>query len=216
MLGNFARISWAQCSLQVMALSNAVVEQRFVVTNNCMGKTFWSPSTREVQGEHFIQLDKWNRDFTKFVTGKALDLKRVNMSSINYQFFDDLVLLRNEASKEAVKEATMDDEGTSAVCKRRITHKDKDLAPPVVTITLPQVSFGSANFEATPIKVLWGVKSTELWVNLSDCILEHIRMGILESINNQGRASRKKTRGTSGDLENSESTETQTTTGGPD
>ena len=117
---------------------------------------------------------------------------------------------RNSKSKDAVREATqVDEEHGSSLGKRRITAKYRDLAPPTVEIILPEVSFGDAEFKARSVRALWGVKSTELWVFLDADVLEHIRMGILKSLNNKGRPSRKRVRGTSQDPLVSE---TQTTT----
>ena len=178
-----------------MALSKVEIQTTFVVKNTCNGKTPWLVTSQQVEGDQYVLLDKWNRDFTKFVTGKALDLRNCDKTSINNDFFDNLLVERNSKSKDAVREATQVDEehGSSST----------------VEIILPEVSFGDAEFKARSVRALWGVKSTELWVFLDADVLEHIRMGILESLNNKGRPSRKRVTGTSQDPLVSE---TQTTT----
>lgn len=183
-------------SLIGMSRSDVEIEMKVVILNKNNKKNPWLATSTDTGGCKFVLLEKWSRDFTKFVTGKALDLRRCETTGINSTYFDHLLRQRNDKSKLAVKEATqVEEEGGNAqyVAKRRVTAKDRDPAPPFVEIELPEVCFGGAAFPARSVRVLWNVKSTDLWVELEADVLEHIRLGILQ----WPKTSRKRARDTS-------------------
>ena len=207
MLGKLARKAGpGGLAVYRMTRSDVEIEMKVVIMNNNNKKNPWLATSTDIGGCKFVHLEKWSRDFTKFVTGKALDLRRCEATGINSSFFEHLLGERNRKSKHAVKEATqVEEEGGNAqyVAKRRVTAKDKDLAPPFVEIELPEVCFGDVTCAARSVRVLWNVKSTDLWVELDASVLQHIRLGILQ----WPKTTRKRARDTSLEAEVNENTD---------
>ena len=100
------------------------------------GTTSWTPEQKIHNAQPWFLLRKWDRQFVKFMTGKALDL-RANRegSSVNSPFMDELFGRRQQACNHALFDAYQlndDDENPSQLkkkLKRSCTAADLHLLP---------------------------------------------------------------------------------------
>ena len=164
--------------------SNAVVVERLVITNAFL-KHPWVPETKSSGGVTFIKLEKWCRQLCLFVTGKALDLRPGKRQDINCKFLEELQRLRTVASDKAIAELLQpaaDEEGRKNKRARKARSSDTDIAPSHVVIRLPNVFRGDQLHAERNMKVMFGVKNSPLWIEATAPNLEHIRAGILESL----------------------------------
>ena len=162
--------------------SEAVVELRPVVKNIHL-KQPWCPETVVVDECHFVELDKWDRKFILFCTGRALNLNPGKRHDINYRFLEDLQRLRTQACDQALADAYRAENGdrqAKKIRKARVT--DRDVAGHVVTITGPDLRRGGVHIQGLEMRVLFGVKNSSVWVELNAPNLEYIRNGILMSM----------------------------------
>ena len=65
----------------------------------------WIPTQKNEEGRVWVSVaGRWDRGFTKFVFGKALDLRKDKYSrSLNSKFFDDLMTQRQSTFNEAIQ-----------------------------------------------------------------------------------------------------------------
>ena len=166
--------------------SGAAVGMHLVVTNNLL-KHPWVPDVKEAGGRTYMKLDKWCRHFCLFVTGKGLDLRRSKRTGINSRFLEDLQKLRTAANDKVIGEYLRPpDDGTGERRKAKKARKaraaDMDIAPSHITIEVPMVVRGGHVYSATKMYVMFGVKNFPLWVEATSSNLEHIRAGILTSM----------------------------------
>jgi hypothetical protein len=167
--------------------SNAAVNFRPVITNDHL-KTPWAPDVKNINGQTFLQIDKWSRQLCMFVCGAGLNLSKAKKStSINCLFLEDLQRRRTAACDEAVADAYgVDDAFQEGPPKKKRARKakeaDRDIAPSVVAVRCPEVKRLDLVLPATTIHMLFGVKNNNLWVELSAENLEYLRHGILASV----------------------------------
>jgi hypothetical protein len=167
--------------------SNAAVTLRLVITNDHL-KMPWAPQVKNVNGQTFVQIDKWSRQLCMFVCGTGLNLSKSKKSqSINCLFLEDLQKRRTAACDEAVADAYGGDdafaEGPPTKKRaRKAKEADRDIVPSVVAVQCPEVKRLDLVLPATSIQMLFGVKNNNLWVELSAANLEYIRHGILASV----------------------------------
>ncbi|CAJ1393472.1 unnamed protein product [Effrenium voratum] len=173
-------------------MSNVQIGTIWVITNSHTVKNPWTPEVQCVEGTNFMKIYRWSRDLTRFVTGKALDLRKDKGHWLDGAFLGKLIAARDQKSKEAYKSAVMPEpeEGEPAAPqrRRRVRKDDAAVSAAVVEIVVPAVE----EHEEKTVKCLWGVKSHDLWIEMSDTILEHVRSGILaESSGQQGAKKRR-------------------------
>ena len=164
--------------------SNAVVLERLVITNDFL-KHPWVPETKSSGGLTFIKLDKWCRQLCLFVTGKGLDLRQGKRQDINCKFLEELQRLRTVASDKAIAELLQpasEEEGRKNKRARKARSSDTDIAPSHVVVRLPNVFRGDQLHPGRNVKVMFGVKNSPIWIEATAPNLEHIRAGILESL----------------------------------
>ena len=168
-LGNLARFMAQTCK----------VETIYKITNDCNSKHPWYPEVCVVNDIPFVQISRFNRDLTRFVTGKALDLRKDKGHTIGGAFIDKIMELRNKASHNAFAEVTQNPE--EAECHprkrpRKAKKSDSLLAPAWVSIVFPS----TAQFEEGEVKCLWGVGRNPLWIEMQSGVLDHLKDGIKE------------------------------------
>ena len=159
----------------------------------------WLANTRSVavhDGEDmvFVQLDKWERGFVKFVTGKSLTWKSKTQeaNNVNCKFLDTLQQLRTRAANKAFNDAIAanedggDDEPKPKKPRQRKANRDDEavIDDTVLTLQLPELIGDTSNVLANSVtmKVLWGVKNDVVWVELKEENLNYIRQGIMQSL----------------------------------
>ena len=173
--GHFARqklgglLAWLDCPL---AMSNVQVKSVVTITNDHTKKHPWTPEVQTIENVQFIKVQRLSRDLTRFVSGKCLDLRKEKGHSLNGAYITSLMQLRNEAAAKAVAEATAEDDGAKKRT-RRPRPSDRVLVDPFLVITMPNTD--------TDIRVLSGVGTEPLWMELGAEILEKLRDGILAS-----------------------------------
>ena len=144
------------------------------------GKFTWIPNLQEVDGCKFIELSKWDRNFVQFATGKSLDFRSGKASSANVSFFDRLVAERKKSTHDAIVSTLQDaaDEGSGGrnSKRRRISWQEilssEVMAPRCV----------SMDVDGTRLRVISGLKSTTVWVELSASNLSFIQNGVAQCL----------------------------------
>ena len=156
-------------------MSNVEIKTVHIIKNDKMKKTMWTPSVRSVDDVPFIEISRWSRQLTLFVTGKALDLRKQKHHQMKADFFTVLSKHRNDASEEAYYQATKDEANEGKQKKRKVKPGDHLVAPKCVDVTMP----AAGGFGERTAKCLWGVGAMPLWLELDAVVLEHLRVGIL-------------------------------------
>ena len=70
-----------------------------------------APDAKLVGGRHFVSISKWNRGFARFMTGKALDLrkdKEGKSGSVDSPVIDNILEQRQNSANELLLEALTD------------------------------------------------------------------------------------------------------------
>ena len=162
-------------------MSNISIRTIYEVVNDMNKKRPWTPSTQVIDGRTFVKLNKWCREWTRFVTGSALNLRKSSSTSISCAYWDSLLAERDKVSIASLKEQVVDDtdlESMKAWKKRKVKMADSALAPSTILFNLPKYQEHGNSLQA---EALWAVKSPDHWVELTEEVLEHIREGILQS-----------------------------------
>lgn len=158
--------------------SDVKIEQAWFVSYG-KGKK-WMPETVVKQDMVFAKLSKWDSGFVYFCLGERLSSSskgNKEMKSANVPAFNQLVDQRQKKSQEVVEKAMEiepeqdSDSVPQRRHKRKVRSEDVHLVSPVVTIDLPQVD----NHEKSTCNVLWGVKSQDLWVELTVANMMHLK-----------------------------------------
>ncbi|CAE8618412.1 unnamed protein product [Polarella glacialis] len=155
-----------------------------VAIKNDVLKQPWLPETKIEGDVTFIRLDKWDRMLAKFCTGSSLDLRKGKIKNANYLYFDQLQTARTAACDAAVVAAYAVDDAVAErpnKRQRKARLSDREIAPSVVEVLAPEVNRGGIHLPAVAMKMLFGIKNSVMWVELSPENLEHIRQGILAS-----------------------------------
>jgi hypothetical protein len=162
--------------------SEAQVQMRPVVTNMHL-KQPWCPNTTVVDGVHYVELDKWDRKFILFCTGRGLNLNPGKRHDINYSFLEDLQKLRTKACDKALADAYADETNERPAKRvRKARLSDRDVAGHVVQIKGPDLQRGGVHIQGVTLQVLFGVKHSSVWMELTAANLEYIRNGVLMSM----------------------------------
>ena len=191
-------------------VSNCVVANKLVVSNDF--KTNWVPESVEVDGSVYMRICKWDRCFVKFCTGRALKLGNGGRQDVNVDFVDKLQRLRT-AAVDAHLAGLMEQEPDGSKKKKRLRKArldDRDILPQVFTIICPALDQdGEIIHDELSMKVLFGVKNHDLWMEAKEANLEYVRLGILSALqaSQHGRRTRHKAKTDDDDVE--EDLETQ-------
>lgn len=139
----------------------------------------FQPTTKQVQNQNLVCIGKWCRQFTKLVSGKSLDLRRDKGFSLNScpagAYLDHLCNLRTEATIRAVQ-ASLYEEESQRKKRRKVTKQDETLVP-LVDVELPAVEHASISLPAKTVKMAFGLRGAELWVQGDPDTLIHIVAG---------------------------------------
>ena len=150
-------------------------------------KGVWMPETQTVSGFTFIRLSKWCKKLTQYVTGKAMNLHQQRpINSINVQWFITMQELRRQACNEALKRVIVqaaEAEGSKIPEKiRPARQEDEFIAGRTVIVTPPAIE-GSDDEAVAPqqLRLLWVLKSADIWVELTIPNMEYVKRAILKS-----------------------------------
>ena len=176
-------------------MSETMIEMKLVITNKLNSKSPWLPETQVVEGHTFVKLERLGRDFTRYVSGRSLDLRPANSFSLNGSYLHKMVMERNKESESAYFEVVVQDSQDDLAVdakpkKRKVKEGDGLLCPPMVHIDLPPAT----GFSNKKVMCLWGVGAMPLWVEAAAEFLEHIRAGILEAGDDERRTPAPKRR----------------------
>lgn len=139
-------------------------------------------------------ISKWDRGFTRFLTGKNLDLrsKTDKSKSINITpagaYLDSLQAKKKHASEEAVRKAYCQDESKTKKRKISLT-AEMSVFSPLVEIELPAVK--SPEMPPRMVKVAFG-GGADLWLEVAESILFQMAAGMNEFTVSNGRCKKSK------------------------
>ena len=159
----------------------------------------WYPEVVTRNGDNFIKLSKFDRKFVLFALGKPMDLSKGVARSANSLLFDKLLELRKRASEESARQQiemaesgdTPSDQPVPKRKSKRVRVEDGCLVDPRVEIQLPELETKTEYFPSRPAKVLWGVTSKELWLELNEPNLHYMKAMVQMGVGQQ-QARRKK------------------------
>ena len=151
------------------------IQNVVTVTSSWSPKQIWRPATEVCDDVVFCKVEKWSREFTRFATGRALDLRKDKSWTVQREFLQSLFDQRQEESKKAVQEVL---EGGPSK-KRKISQSDKELASPWVQVVMPEVRTEEKVYPERSVRVRWAVKDPALWIEMNPTILEHLAQGIM-------------------------------------
>ena len=160
------------------------------VSGGGLGNAVWLPETAFVGGQEYIKLAKWDRDLTKLCTNKAMNLYtsgKKPLNNINCEFFPNMASLRCTACNQALKkvmEQAAQAEGVPLPGKLRpATAQDKFVAGQTVVVEAPAILDDEGNqvMEETSIRMLWGVRGHDLWVEATEEVINYVIEGVKHS-----------------------------------
>ena len=167
----------------------------------------WIPTQKNEEGMVWFSVNgRWDRGFTKFVFGKALDLRSEDLRkdkdrrSLNSKFFDDLVTQRQTTFNEIIQKRLQnedDQEDTPPQNKvfksfKATAAKHQQYAPYYIDMQLPAIEEGGPTPTA---KVLFeGLGSQTLWFELTEANLQRLKAGFLNSDSKEPRGAKRKSR----------------------
>lgn len=145
-----------------MAIPEVTIEHKLAIKMSGTAAA-WNPTVKVIADQQFVSVHKWDRSFTKFITGQSLDLRAGRNHSIHGTnvgcYLELLCDLRNAASNNAAV-AELQECGAK---KRRIQSADSALVP-TVCITLPECSLSGETFEPAKVKVAFAISGADLWL----------------------------------------------------
>lgn len=170
------------------------IERRWVVRTPSKGRgKYWVANTKDDgQGRPYIKLQKFDRSFVWFCLRKGLKVGE-NECSANVSKFDELIARRKAASIAAVHralESEADENPDKKVKKRKIREEDSSLVDDHVVIELDEIQVGSKQMGGFGARVLWGLDSSTLWLELTETNLEYMRQLISQGQENKGKSHR--------------------------
>ena len=173
---------------------SVVVQTRQVVVDGPKGKP-WMPTCIQKMDTCFAKCSKFDRGFVMFTLEKNM-LTTCNRGSkepvsCNLPSFNKLLQERRETSikcaQDALEVEEMETDDTPQVKKRKIKSSHEALVNPVISIPFPQCG----EWPERQVNVLWGVKSSDLWVELTPANMKHLKC-ILKTEMNKGEVKCKK------------------------
>ena len=173
---------------------SVVVQTRHVVMDGPRGKP-WMPTCIQKMDSCFAKCSKFDRGFVMFTLEKNM-LTTCNRGSkepvsCNLPSFNKLLQARRDTSikcaQDALEVEEMETDDTPQVKKRKIKSSHEALVNPVISIPFPQCG----EWPERQVNVLWGVKSSDLWVELTPANMKHLKC-ILKTEMNKGEVKCKK------------------------
>ena len=156
----------------------------------------WAPDMKLVGGRDFVSISKWNRGFVRFMTGKALDLrkdKEGQSGSVDSPVIDKILEQRQNSANELLLEAlNMDgsgDEDPNPPKKKkrkaqRATAKDAIHVPPIMDV----------NIDGHKMAILYeGLGMFNFWMELTEVNLNWLN-DKLKDANVKSRKAKQKAR----------------------
>ncbi|CAE7205345.1 unnamed protein product [Symbiodinium sp. CCMP2592] len=155
-------------------------------------KGVWMPTIEEASGVTFIKLNKWDRQLTQYVTGKSLNLfsgSKKPKNSINVHWFQTMTDLRRQACNDSLKklivQAAEASGGKVPEKIRPATQADEFLAGRFVTVQAPPYKDpenpDAEEVDGPQLKLLWKLKTPDVWMELTFENLEYAKKAILGS-----------------------------------
>ena len=138
----------------------------------------------------FVRLSKWDRDLTRYVSGRGLYLhKRADkmQHSINVKWFEEIIALRktdcDKRLKQVICNAAVEAGENPPEKVRAAVADDEWLCGRHVALDLPPAGIST--------RVLRGVKGAELYMQLTTDNLKYVKAAILASEPSERRRSKK-------------------------
>lgn len=142
-------------------------------------KKKWFPSHKEVEGVQYIKLEKFERGFCLFATGRALELtKERKVNHCNVQGYWDLLEARDEACQQLFQrhlQHAAELVGEKLEKCRRAREQDQYIAGRTVLATLPRIDKEPWQHPGLSMRMLWSVKSPDIWIELTEENLDYVR-----------------------------------------
>ena len=165
-------------------------------------KTPWLPDCQNVLGVEFIRLNKWDKSLTRFCAGASPNrsVKRAKpLVNINVAWFHEIHQLRREGCNAALKKVMLESQdeqhhlNTPDDKIRAATEQDQWVAGRMISVSLPEVKGddGATIAERRDVRLLWGIRGADIWMELSDANLYYIRTAIRASKPQDADAKRK-------------------------
>ena len=113
-----------------------------------------------------------------------------NECSANVSQFDELIARRKAASIAAVHRALESEGGENPdkkAKKRKIREEDSSLVDDHVVIELDEIQVGSKQIGGFGARVLWGLDSSTLWLELTETNLEYMRQLVSQGQEKKGK-----------------------------
>lgn len=173
------------CSVQVT--------QRQVVQDGAKGKP-WMPTCIHKMNACFAKCSKFDRGFVMFALERTMNTSSKGRSdpvSCNLPSFNSLLQTRRETSikcaQDALEVEDLETDDSPQVKKRKIKSSHEALVNPVISIPFPACE----EWPERQVNVLWGVKSSDLWIELTPANMKHLKC-ILKSEMAKGEVTCKK------------------------
>ena len=141
------------------------------------GNKPWLPATLTKMDKTFCKCSKFDRGFVMFCLSKSMQTssKKGDCISCNVPVFQHLLDERRRVSIECAQEALeveeLDPNDSAFQKKKKIKSSHEALVNPVISITFPAVG----DFDERTVDVLWGVRSADLWVELTGANMKHLK-----------------------------------------
>ena len=157
------------------------IEQCWVIKDR---KRTWVPTTVMKLNEPYIKLSKFDRGFVHFCLSKPMSSTSKHgqePANANTPAFDNLVNMRVAASVKAaqeqmeMEESQVGDSVATKQRKRKVREQDCAIVNPVVMVQLPPLEWKGRFYEGREVKLLWGMKSKDVWLHLNVVNLSYIR-----------------------------------------
>ena len=186
----FVRASFSQFTHTAM-LSNCKIQRIAVISNDHVKE--WVPKIEVVEHDgaemEFFKVGKWDRQFVRFCTGKALDLRGATKHNINSGFMDqlslDFVKACNDAVQAALIVSAVVDEPSKKKPKTVAKPTDYMLTTPYVDVEVPPQKSGDITIDPKVLKMKFDPpkagkgRRQNLWIELTVQNLEYLRAAIL-------------------------------------
>ncbi|CAL1128539.1 unnamed protein product [Cladocopium goreaui] len=174
------------CSVQVSL--------RHIVQDGAKGKP-WTPMCIQKMDACFAKCSKFDRGFVMFTLERNMLTTSKKSSkepvSCNLPSFNSLLRARRETSikcaQDALEVEEMETDDTPQMKKRKIKSSHEALVNPVISIPFPECG----DWPERQVNVLWGVKSSDLWVELTPANMKHLKC-ILKTEMEKGEVTCKK------------------------
>ena len=171
------------------------VTLRHVVQDGAKGKP-WMPTCIQKMDTCFAKCSKFDRGFVMFTLEKNM-LTTCNRGSkepvsCNLPSFNSLLQARRETSikcaQDALEVEEMETDDTPQVKKRKIKSSHEALVNPVISIPFPSCG----EWPQRQVNVLWGVRSSDLWVELTPANMKHLKCLLKTEMDKGGVKCKKK------------------------